>query len=177
MRLRNLSQTALFSAFMCSTGIGLSFAGSTAVRAADVPTASADPGRETTVRSPQQVPTVTMGPVYAYGPILRPRNPGQNSRQRSQMPSWPNGNERNTGRNRNYQAQEARPWQGYPPRNNWNSRWVGGEYWNGNQYDRPYGGYRAPWTRPQYPNAMAWYDRPPRQNSGDNRYRQPYWQY
>jgi hypothetical protein len=173
MRLRNLSQTAVFTAFISSTFIGSTFVGSLAVRAADVPTPPMDLSSETAVRPQRQTPTVTVGPVYAYGPILRPRIPGQNSRQRSQMPNW---NERNVGRNRSYQAQGMRPWQGYPPRNDWNSRWVGGEYWNGNQYGRAYGN-RAPWIRPQGPNAMAWYDRPPRQYSSDNRYRQPYWQY
>jgi hypothetical protein len=177
MRLRNLSQTTFFTAFMRSTVIGSVIMGASVVRAADAPTPPIDLSSETVVRPQRQAPTVTVGPVYAYGPILRPRNPGQNSRQRAQMPNWPNGNERNGGRNRNYQAQETRPWQGYPPRNSWNSRWVGGEYWGGNQYGRTYGGYRAPWTRSQDPNAMAWYDRPPRQSSGDSRYRQPSWQY
>jgi hypothetical protein len=131
-----------------------------------------------------QAPIVTTGPVYAYGPVVQRSQP----RQRTQKPNWSG---RNIGRYNNlrptapygmYQAQGfARPWQYARPRYDGMAPGAiaGNRQWRGNAapYSTPYDGYRGPWTRPQSPNALAWYDRSGQQNDTPYRVRQPNWRY
>jgi hypothetical protein len=166
--MRYLSQSALLTVV-----VGTSLAGWPSAWAADKPQATAsltDKTSDAQVPIPAQPPTVTVGPVYAYGPVLQaPTAP----RQRTRRPDWGN---RDQGRNdgmrrpspyRNYDVQGlGRPWQSAPPRTAWNPGW--------NNYR--YGGYRTQ-ARPPYTNGFAWYDRDARQYSAQERYRQPYWRY
>ena len=184
MQKRFLSQAAWLTMLM-----GSAFSGASEARAADVPLATADLRPDIAGAPPPaaaQAPIVTVGPVYAYGPVLQTPKP----RQRARKPSW--GSQNNTGRYNsmrtaapywNYQSQgSARPWPAAPPRYNLNSRWTNTPYRYG-RYQGPWQGpswqnrQRSPQAGPQSPNALAWYDRGGRLIDTPDHVRQPNWRY
>jgi hypothetical protein len=180
MRKRILSQAAWLTVLMGSV-----FSGSSSARAAGGPLPTADLRRDiegALPPAPVQAPIVTVGPVYAYGPVLQTPKP----RQRARKPSW--GSQNNTSRDNNmrtaapywhYQSQDsARPWQAVPPRYNLNPRWTNTPYRYGG-YPGPYWQNRqqSPRIRSQSPNALAWYDRGGRPIDSPDRVRQPNWRY
>jgi hypothetical protein len=136
---------------------------------------AADPAGQdflSNAQTPAQTPTVTVGPVYAYGPIVQSRKPRQRNADT-------NGSNRNRDQSRRQygglrtaspypdfrDGQMRRPWQWGPPPYSWNSR----DRYNSSRYND----YQRPGFSSQNANAFAW----PRQNYAQGGYRQPYWRY
>jgi hypothetical protein len=180
MRKRLLSRTAWLTILMGSmvSGVITTQAADVLVPSAD-PRAQPNPPSHVPASAAAAAPIVTAGPIYAYGPIIQSAKP----RQRARRPYWGNqNNSRSNGMRTaapywNDGSQGAtRPWQSAPqsapPRYNWSSRS------NNNPYRYGYQGpwqdqQQRPWTSPQNPNALAWYERGERRVDAPDRARQP----
>ena len=167
MRFCQWSHTVLVAVCMGSPVAGTAF--STTAMAADVAT---DQSVSVAMDLPSAA-TVTIGPVYAFGPVLETKKP------RAPKYTWnqPNWSGRSAKRSNgwppapqypNYQTFDDRHrWQAYPPRGNWNA-----------QASLAYRyGYPNPWTQNHASRTRAWFDPHSRRTVDPTRHRQPYWHY